>query len=55
MKMTMTAGPMAIAASVEGANAPTVRPSAALAKLSSVRMDWKRRKRAQLGLRPHSG
>lgn len=38
MKRTMTPGPMASAASVEGANAPTARPSEVDAKDSSVRM-----------------
>lgn len=38
MKMTMTAGPMACAASGEGATDPTASPTEELAKLSSVRM-----------------
>ena len=38
MKRTMTPGPMARAASVEGAHAPTASPSEVDAKDSSVRM-----------------
>lgn len=38
MKSTMTPGPMASAASVEGANDPTARPSEVDAKDSRVRM-----------------
>ena len=38
MKRTMTPGPMARAASVEGAKAPTARPSEVDANDSSVRM-----------------
>ena len=38
MKRTMTPGPMASAASVLGANAPTARPRDVDAKLSSVRI-----------------
>ena len=38
MKMTMTAGPMAWAASGDGATDPTARPIDELAKLSNVKM-----------------
>ena len=38
MKTTMTAGPMATAASVDGATEPTARPSAADVNDSSVKM-----------------
>jgi len=38
MKMTMTAGPMACAASGEGATEPTASPTDELTKLSRVRM-----------------
>ncbi len=52
MKTSITAGPMARAASVLGAAAPTARPSAAAENDSSVRMP---RKRANLELGSWTG
>jgi hypothetical protein len=51
----MTAGPMALAASVEGAIAPTASPKALEVKLSRDKMLRYFNKRPGLGWRPHKG
>ena len=54
MKMTMTAGAIAIAASTDGANEPTAKPKAEEAMDSTVRIARNLRNLPGAGLRPHS-